>query len=354
MSQVFTGDSALASLLRDKDARVITDHGSRIPFEHIRINAYSVVADNSLFARLPRAFALAVALLLQSYGRPITYLTFGNNPASYWLMLFQYVLMPIRRPRPHIMFDCLWDAGASPRRRILIAVRSFLANRVATKCIVYGRQDLRSFENTLHVRSDKLQFLHYHHTLGASVPACPPPEGDYIFSGGTAQRDYQPLIQACEHHRIPLRIATHDETTLLRARGCAYTRAFSVSHDEYVALMRNARLMVLPLAPSFRTGGHQTMLNAMYLYKPLIVYNCDSADGYVEDGVTGLVVRHGDTKGLAQAIIKLYKDANLRNRLAYSARDWVESMQLTQEAWLHRVYEIVAQCHLEAYPAPTS
>ena len=58
---------------------------------------------------------------------------------------------------------------------------------------------------------------------------------------------------------------------------------------------------------------------------PAIAYDVPGLRDSIRDGETGLLVPSGDIEGLAEAIIKLLTDAELRERLGRNALDWASS-----------------------------
>jgi GalNAc-alpha-(1->4)-GalNAc-alpha-(1->3)-diNAcBac-PP-undecaprenol alpha-1,4-N-acetyl-D-galactosaminyltransferase len=75
---------------------------------------------------------------------------------------------------------------------------------------------------------------------------------------------------------------------------------------------------------SLYEGTPNVLLEAMSFGLPCIVPDClPGALDYVEDGLTGLVYRAGDSAHLAECLRRLISDANLRKRLGDAARSRV-------------------------------
>jgi glycosyltransferase involved in cell wall biosynthesis len=81
-----------------------------------------------------------------------------------------------------------------------------------------------------------------------------------------------------------------------------------------------ADLFVLP---SFIEGLPIALLEAMALGVPVISTDVFAIPEAVKDRETGLLVKAGDSEGLASRIIELFHDAALRERLAHAGRDHV-------------------------------
>jgi glycosyltransferase involved in cell wall biosynthesis len=61
--------------------------------------------------------------------------------------------------------------------------------------------------------------------------------------------------------------------------------------------------------------------------KPVVASNINGLSEYVKDGDTGLLIPPADVEQLAQAIIKLLSDNDLRQHMGKNARRWVEEWQ---------------------------
>jgi phosphatidylinositol alpha-1,6-mannosyltransferase len=78
------------------------------------------------------------------------------------------------------------------------------------------------------------------------------------------------------------------------------------------ACYRNCDVFVMPSAGE---GFGFVFLEAMKYGKPIVAANSGGAPEVVQDGVTGKLVEYGDKEQLAQALIDLCLDPNLRQRL---------------------------------------
>ena len=77
--------------------------------------------------------------------------------------------------------------------------------------------------------------------------------------------------------------------------------------------------------PSNFEGLGSALLDAMQAGLPIIASDVGGIPEIVEAEKNGLLVPPGDAEALANAIRRLYQDAELRNRLASSARDFVQA-----------------------------
>ena len=87
--------------------------------------------------------------------------------------------------------------------------------------------------------------------------------------------------------------------------------------DENVAsYFQRASVVVLPYTEGTQTG----IIPIAYAFKkPVVVTNVGSIPEVVEDGVTGFIVPSKDSDALADAIVKILKDDDLRRRMGENA-----------------------------------
>ena len=183
-----------------------------------------------------------------------------------------------------------------------------LADRAITLYVVQSSAELTLFPQTWDVSPRKMRLCLYFATFNERDLMAPPPVGDYVFAGGNSHRVYEPLIAAAR--QFPERsfiLATN------RLQGVALppnVSARPVPHHEFVALMRGAAAVVVPLRQGLRRAvGQQTYLNAMWLGKPTIVTDVLGVRDHIVDGETALVV-DGSAAGYVTALQQVLDPVN--------------------------------------------
>lgn len=207
-----------------------------------------------------------------------------------------------------VISDATWEPGsraiARLARRDGLALERLARTAIAaidsprvTYCVL-STHERETFPRTWGVDPARVVFTPFSHTLW-SAELADPPEGDYIFAGGTPQRDYATLVEAVRDLPWRLRIATRASL----ARLPAHIEAGAVTPERFLELLRGAALVVVPLeGGTLRSAGQQTYLNAMALGKPLVVSDAPGVRDYVDDGRTGLVVPAGNAARMRAAI----------------------------------------------------
>jgi glycosyltransferase involved in cell wall biosynthesis len=82
--------------------------------------------------------------------------------------------------------------------------------------------------------------------------------------------------------------------------------------------------------PSKREGLPRSIMEAMAAGKPVVATNVRGSRDLVEHGVTGLLVELGDVDGLAQALLQLIRDPELRRRMGEASRAKIQDYDLSR------------------------
>lgn len=84
-----------------------------------------------------------------------------------------------------------------------------------------------------------------------------------------------------------------------------------------------AAISVLPSLK--REGLPKTVIEAMALQVPCIVSDTGGSAELVVDGESGIVVRPGDARAIAEGVLRLYRDPQLHRRMGQAARERIAS-----------------------------
>ena len=99
--------------------------------------------------------------------------------------------------------------------------------------------------------------------------------------------------------------------------------------------------------PSGIDACSRVLFEAMAMRKPLVATNAGGTPEIVQDGVTGLLVKPGDSSGMAKCIVKLLNNKNLAEQYGNAGRKRVEEMftiqrniKETEDVYLELINEI--------------
>ncbi len=304
----------------DDTIRVVTEHGDPANFRPYRL-ARSLPAA----PRLVRAPLEALGLWRTARRQPgvTAFVTYGNR-TGFALAALQAILSPLVPPRTHVMFDLLLERRRGGLPGLFDRLKMWAFTRGGVRAVVWGADDGDVFAREYNLPRDRFQFHPYHTTLeGFEFDVV---DDGYIFAGGNNGRDYQTLLAAVKDLDFPVTVATTDPRIPPLAAGMPHVTVRGVTPAEFRRLLARCTLLVEAHPRDFiRTAGHQTLLNAMGLGKPIVLADARSAVGYLESGREGLVVEAGDAPALAGAIAALLADPDARARAAQAGRERLRS-----------------------------
>jgi glycosyltransferase involved in cell wall biosynthesis len=75
--------------------------------------------------------------------------------------------------------------------------------------------------------------------------------------------------------------------------------------------------------PSYREGLPKSLLEAASCSLPIVVFDVPGCREIIQDGVNGFIVPFKDTDRMYSALLKLYKDSNLRHNMGKAGRELV-------------------------------
>ncbi len=243
-----------------------------------------------------------------------------------------------RRKRvPHIFLYVSPRLTARRLDRELRRMYLRLIFQAAWRVVTYTRRQAEVFARTFELPGETFEVIYYYHTLFDTKLRST--QGQYIFSGGDYTRDYKLLIEAVRPLPYPVVIAALHRDYFDGIPIPKHVQIITVSHNEFLNLIAGAGLVVLPLqAELLHSGGQQTFLNAMSLGKAVVVADELGADEYISDGVTGIVLKPGDTGALREAIQTLMQNPERARAMGEAAK--VAADQFTPRRFFDAVLEM--------------
>jgi glycosyltransferase involved in cell wall biosynthesis len=140
---------------------------------------------------------------------------------------------------------------------------------------------------------------------------------NYVVAGGVNGRDWKTFAEAVE--ALPYEFKVFAKTTGENMPPNVIVKW--VSCEDYFRSLEAASCVVLPLLPDkLRCTGTTSWTAAMAMGKVLVVTGMECVSDYIEDGVTGFIVVHGDAAALRSRIKQIMEDAGLRRKVGEAAR----------------------------------
>ena len=239
---------------------------------------------------------------------------------GFGLALFQ--LFGLRRGIKHIVID----QAALSANPLLYPIFRIVMARVS-KIICFTNLQANWWNKQL--GSNKAVFIPYAILDEKNVVSTR--QKNYIFSGGGSSRDYATLVRAARDLEILFVIVSLRDplTRKTSLEGIKLPRNVSVQspvpHDQFLKLIRESKIMIIPLKDVLHVGGQKVLLEAFAAGKPVIVTRTAAMEDYVKDGKTGILVKPHNPEELKEAISSLLQNENLRKYLGHNARKEFET-----------------------------
>lgn len=223
----------------------------------------------------------------------------------------------------HVMYDCLWYGGNSLKRSWM---RACLGQ--VNRCVVWASAERSRYAKVYELPADRFVFIPHHHSLLRYQFEI----GDegYLFAGGNADRDYGFFFEAVRELALPCLLATNRSKTLEGLQVPGNVRVVSATPGEFRQLMARARVVVMPMrATLLHAGAQQSILNAMYMGKPVVLTDPEGGADYIQHEKTGLLVEYLDVRTLRKAIQFLWEHPEEARAMGERARE--AALPLTTE-----------------------
>jgi glycosyltransferase involved in cell wall biosynthesis len=201
-----------------------------------------------------------------------------------------------------VIGDCTWKAGTSRADRLTMRAGIRLVDGPGVTYCVLSHDEVAIFPRTWGVDGERVACVQWPYILREDELGAASETGG-VFAGGDSLRDFSPLIEAARSLAAPVTIATRRQDVLARTDAPPNVAIAPLSHEEYIARLRAAAIVVVPLVPTVeRSAGQTTYVNALAMGKLVVVTDCLGVRDYIESGVTGLVVPPGDAVGLRESL----------------------------------------------------
>lgn len=282
------------------------------------------------------SFSLALKLYFQKNNFDIVIIS-GGKPGIFFSLL-QSVL-PFGRT-PSLMIDSLFYRAKNPLKRLLKKFQLKLMSKSVQLFLVWAKREVEDYSKEFGIPKEKLRFFPYHTTC--EVYDCPVKKGDYIFSGGNRDRDYETLVEAVKGLKVKTIIATNNNSLLEGIELPENIEVISATDPQFFELLAGSRMVVLPMREGLlHSGGQQTFLNAMYWEKPVIVTDPEGAKDYIENGKTGILVKPGEPEALRKAILYLLENPEESEKIGAEAKR--KAQELTTDKFFRGILSLAKE-----------
>jgi glycosyltransferase involved in cell wall biosynthesis len=196
--------------------------------------------------------------------------------------------------------------------------------------IVHSTAEVTLISEYLSIPRERVQFVPLQRARIESLEQ-EDKKAPFAVAMGSANRDYVTLVEAARITGLSVTIVASDRCVEKIALPPNVTFVTDLSARQCHVLAQRARLSIVPLADSSAASGQVTVIEAQRMGRPVIATNTIGTRDYIDDGKTGLLVKPGDPKALADAMISLWHDEEKRAVLARGGEAFAE-IKLSDEA----------------------
>jgi glycosyltransferase involved in cell wall biosynthesis len=199
------------------------------------------------------------------------------------------------------------------------------AGRRIDRIVVHSSNQFAGIASRTHLPATKLAVVPYGIDTSFWRPQADVEHEGLVVTAGREHRDYRTLASAIMPNTRVV-IADHSPFTPHATRQDpdawpANIERVALDPVGLRSLYSQAAVVVVPVVDSPMPAGITTLLEAMAMGKAVVVTETAALRGVVEDGITGLTVKPGDTSGLRRAIEALLESPAARGSLGARARE---------------------------------
>lgn len=187
---------------------------------------------------------------------------------------------------------------------------------------VSSSKEIETYSARFGISNDKFRFLLFHTNI--VEPRVINRSGNYILSAGKTGRDYETLANAVRSLNQKVIVVSDKKST----QGINFPIGVEVLHDisyaNYLELLHNCSLVVVPLKKLVKSTGQVVILDAMALGKPVISTETTGTVDYIRNGINGILVPTGNVKALKDAINTITADNDLYKNISINALESIK------------------------------
>ena len=214
-----------------------------------------------------------------------------------------------------------------------------LALRGVDRFLVHSPVEVERYPRWLNIPADRFQFVPLQRG-SIKISRLEDKNDPFIIAMGSAHRDYKSLITAVANLSIRTIIVTKKDFIDQLPKPENVEFMSDLSQQECLELLARARLSVTPISNLESASGQVTFIDAMRIGIPVLVTRCPGTAGYIEDGVTGVLMEPFDPDDIRAKIYSLWIDGETRQKIAAAGRQFAET-KLSDEGAAQTLREIL-------------
>jgi glycosyltransferase involved in cell wall biosynthesis len=257
----------------------------------------------------------------------------GRWTADDTVLLISWYLIPVLLlirlrvlPRPRRLVSMAAFVHAGPLRRVVNLLLRALRTR-DMEFIAFSDAERRNLTDAVGVAPQRIHRVVYRGNPLDAV-AAPASDGDYVFTGGYSNRDYETFFAAVRGLRRDV-IAVPSALNDIRDVPPNVDLRTDVPWDEFDGLVGGCAVLVLPLRAGGEACGQNVLLRGIQHSRPVVATRHDSLIDYLGEDYPGFVPPH-DVPALAAAVERAVEDESFRASLlagVQSAGRWLQDQE---------------------------
>ena len=280
---------------------------------------------------------VAAYLFYRSFGDDVI---LGNRRTTLLLGL----LFSLYKPR-HVRligYEIIFNFKDNPRTPRVIALWKRALKNIDL-LVVHTPQEVDYYARVFDVSPRKFRFVPFYVEETDFIGPTP---GGYIFSAGRMERDFVALLKAVKGTDIPVVIvADSAQRSELEQHATPHTTLhFNIPKEEYLGLLRGARLVVISLRDGSSSRGQVVYLETIRYGKPAICSRVGGIVDYVDDGRTGWLVPPEDPEELKKAIASCFSDSEALQEVGRRAYQ-EQQARFSPSAFYQAYHRIIEELH---------
>jgi len=318
-----------------KKIKVITDQN--FPYDIHAFNHEKIFVKKIIpLSGLPKPLA-SIAHLLTLYRSAFYHDIILGNRRSVLLLGLLFMLYQPKRVTL-IGYEMIFNFKDNFRNKAVIFLWRVAVQRI-NFLVVQTTNEVKLLSQKFRAPLSKFVFIPFYAENG---PYQGPGPKDYIFSAGRMERDFITLLKAVRGTDIPVIIVADPALEdALQPYATPQTQFyFNIPKEDYLAMLNNARLVVISLKKGGSSRGQVVMLEAMKIGKPTIVSRVEGIVEYVRDGYTGWLVEPEHPAMLRELLLKYYHDTAKLEQIGRQAQQ-VQRSRYSEEAYVRQYHQLL-------------
>ena len=233
------------------------------------------------------------------------------------LLLALLMKISLRKKPPILLIDVSSINGGKTGQPIL-AISRFASTRI-DKLVYHAKFQTEHYKNHFPHILKKSLFVPFGVDTSFFTGPTSVKERDYILSFGYRSRDWETMVKGYEKSGIRTRLIIIGPNNINVSIPDNVILHPAVPVTSLKCLIKNSKFIIIPLTNKQYAHGQMSILQSMALGKPIITANIGAICDYIVHGKDALLYELGNQASLAEQIIAMNDNYQLRKRIGLQA-----------------------------------